>query len=839
MTRDLNKKTFGIIQILLKGTQINLKHIRRNIVNTIRTLLKKNTPLFIDGAMGTMLQSLGMPNGANPAEYCLERMDIVRKVHTAYIEAGADIILTSTFGGSVFKLPPSLNAVQFNKAMAENAKQVTRELEKKVQRPLFVAGDIGPVGQFLKPLGELEPEVFISAIREQVRGLVAGGVDLIFIETQFDLAEARAAVAATRMECDLPIFVSMTFEDGVSLTGTTPEIYAATMQNLGVDALGVNCGAGPEQLLPVVQKIIDSCVLPVFAEPNAGLPELIDGETVFRLAPKDFAEKTALIARAGATILGGCCGTSPDHIRALREKILSVYEEKFTTPARSLAPGIRVTSRSQIAHIGKNLPLMLIGERINPTGKKLLSAELQAGKFDLALQYATEQIALGAPILDVNVGAAHVDEVDFLPRLVENLVARHTTPLCLDSSNPDAIIAALPWYPGSALVNSISGETGRMEKLAPHCKIWGSPFVLLPLMGSHLPATAKERIAIIEALIKEAEIYHIPRHLIMVDILALTAASDSSAPRACLETVAWCHENNLASTLGLSNISFGLPARDLVNSSFFAMAAGMGLTSCIGNPSNARIREAIDTSNLLLGFDSNAENFTANYAEWKSSTGSNQVSVTNKNKALATTLEEAIILGDKDNIVNMVKVELANGMDPFIMVKERLIPAIQEVGVKYEKKEYFLPQLLRSASTMQTAFAHVKPLLEASGQIENRPKIVLATVEGDIHDIGKNIVALLLANHGFDVLDLGKDVPAADIVQAVKGKDIAIVGLSALMTTTMPRMEETIRLLKEENCVCHVMVGGAVVTPEYAKNIGATYSADAVEAVRVAKELLK
>ena len=808
-------------------------------MNTIRSLLKKNSPLFIDGAMGTMLQSLGMPSGANPAEFCMERMDIVRKVHAAYIEAGADIILTSTFGGSSFKLPPSLDAVKFNKAMAENARQVTKELAGKVGRPLFVAGDIGPVGQFLKPLGELEPDVFITAIREQVRGLVAGGVDLIFIETQFDLAEARAAVAATRMECDLPVFVSMTFEDGVSLTGTSPEIYAATMQNLGVDALGVNCGAGPEQLMPVVKKILASCTLPVFAEPNAGLPELIDGETVFRLAPKDFAEKTSLIAREGAVILGGCCGTSPDHIRALREKVLSVYDEKFTKNDRSIPYGIRVTSRSQIAHIGKNLPLALIGERINPTGKKLLSAELQAGKFDLALQYATEQIALGTPILDVNVGAAHVDEMQLLPSLVENLVARHATPLCLDSSNPDAIIAALPWHPGSALVNSISGETGRMEKLAPYCKIWGSPFVLLPLMGSHLPATSTERIKIIEKLLKDVEAYNIPHNLILVDILALTAASDSNAPRACLETVAWCHEHNLASTLGLSNISFGLPARDLANSSFFAMAAGMGLTSCIGNPSNARMREAIDTSNLLLGFDDNAEVFTSTYADWKSNTGSSQISMVNKSKTMAASLEEAIILGDKDNIISMVQEELDKGADPFRMVKERLIPAIQEVGVKYEKKEYFLPQLLRSASTMQMAFAHVKPLLEASGQAESRPKIILATVEGDIHDIGKNIVGLLLANHGFEIFDLGKDVPAADIVKAAMENDVAIVGLSALMTTTMPRMEETILLLKKEKCTCHVMVGGAVVTPEYAKSIGANYSADAVEAVRVATELLK
>lgn len=820
-------------------------------MSTILNILKAKKPLFIDGAMGTMLQSLGMPNGANPAEFCMERTDIVRQIHSAYYEAGADIILTSTFGGTKYKLPTKLDVVHFNRAMAENACQVRKELSAKLGRPLFVGGDIGPVGQFLKPLGELEPQDFIEAIREQVRGLVAGGVDLIFIETQFDIAELRAAVAATRMECSLPVFVSMTFEDGVSLTGTSPEIYAVTAQNLGVDAIGVNCGAGPEQIMPVIQEILNACSLPVFVEPNAGLPELIDGETVFRLAPEPFAQETAKIAKEGVYILGGCCGTSPAHIQALRQAVLEAYtncKETFDTKDRSLCVGIRVTSRSKLLCIGKNRPLALIGERINPTGKKALSAEFQANKIDLALQYAHEQISLGTPILDVNVGAAHVDEVALLPNLVENIVARHASPLCLDSSNPEAIIAALPYYPASALVNSISGETGKMEKLAPFCKLWGAPTVLLPLMGSHLPTSAKERIEIIEHLLKEADKYHLPHTMILIDILALTAASDSMAPRACLETVAWCHEHNLATTLGLSNISFGLPARDLVNSSFFAMAAGMGLTSCIGNPSNIRLREAIDSANLLLGFDENAEHFTTHYADWKTNsntrvstslnaTNTSSSSVSTK-KAIATSLEEAVIIGDKDNILDMVQAELEKGADPFTMVNTRLIPAIQEVGVKYEKKEYFLPQLLRSASTMQKAFALLKPLLEKSGQTENRPRLLIATVEGDIHDIGKNIVALLLANHGFEIIDLGKDVPASIIVEKTKENQATIVLLSALMTTTMPRMDEVIKLLQKEGYNCPVMVGGAVVTPEYAHSIGAHYSTDAIDAVRVAKELL-
>lgn len=810
-------------------------------MKTIRTLLEKNTPLFIDGAMGTMLQSLGMPAGVNPAEYCMDKMDIVAKVHTAYFEAGADIILTATFGGSSYKLPESLTPYQFNKAMAQNAKNVAHTMQTSLSRPLFVAGDIGPVGHFIKPLGDLEPQDFINAIREQVKGLVDGGVDLIFIETQFDIAEARAAVAATRMECDLPIFVSMTFEDGVSLTGSTPEIYAATMQNMGVDAIGVNCGAGPEQMLPVVQKILASSTIPVFAEPNAGLPELIDGETVFRLMPKDFAIQTTELFKHGVTILGGCCGTSPEHIRELRHHVLNAHEKGVHVKQRALPYGVRVTSRSRLVSIGKNSPITLIGERINPTGKKLLTAEFQEGKFSLALQYAAEQIALGTEILDVNVGAPNVIETSMLPQMVENLVARHDCPLCIDSSNPDAIIAALPWYPGSVLVNSISGEEGKMQKLAPHCKIWGSPFILLPLQGANLPSSAQERITIIEKLIKEAETYKIPQHLIMIDILALTAASDAYAPRACLETVAWCHKHNIATTLGLSNISFGLPARELVNASFLSLAAGAGLTSCIANPSSHRIREALDTANILMGHDNNATNFTRHYAEWKatdnaiSTNHARNISIT----STSATLEDAIIRGDKDHIIAMVEEELQKGADPFILVRERLIPAIQEVGSKYERKEYFLPQLLQSASTMQTAFNHVKPLLEKSGQQENRPKILIATVQGDIHDIGKNILGLLLSNHGYEIIDLGKDVPSKAIIDAAIEHDVAIIGLSALMTTTMPRMEETIKLAREKKLTCKIMIGGAVVTPEYAESIGAdAYAADAVEAVRVTANLL-
>lgn len=803
----------------------------------IRSALAQKKRLLIDGATGTMLQAHGMPAGVNPALFCMERPDIPRAVHEAYAKAGANILLTPTFGGSAYKLPENMRAFDFNKVMAENARQVIKALVSKVQQPLFVAGDIGPVGHFVEPLGDVKPEDLLAALREQVAGLVAGGVDAIFIETQFDLAETRIAVAAVRMETDIPIFASMTFEEGRSLTGSTPAIFAATMANMGVNAIGVNCGAGPEQMLGIVEELVAYSPCPVYAEPNAGLPELINGETVFRLAPQPFAEKTAQLARKGALVLGGCCGTTPEHIAALSEALKGVPEHIATAPVHPEGT-VFLTSRSSLVPIGLDSPVTLIGERINPTGKKALSAEFQAGSFDLALKYAQEQVEAGTPVLDVNVGASHVKEEEFLPHMVKQLVTNVQTPLCLDSSNADALLAALPWHPGSALLNSISGEEGRVEKLAPACKLWGSPFVLLPLKGHDLPATAKERIAIIEVLLAKLAGYGIPRRLVMVDVLALTAASDSRAPSACLETLAWCKAHGLATTIGLSNISFGLPARDLVNSAFLAMAAGAGLSSCIGNPANTRLREALDAANLLLGHDEGATGFIASYAEWKAGSQSIASSTTGLVKA-PLTLEAAVIQGARDAVIPLIKAALEAGEKPFAIVQERLIPAITEVGGKYERKEYFLPQLLRSAETMQTAFAYVKPLLEEEGTGEEKPVIMLATVEGDIHDIGKNIVALMLGNHGYTVIDLGKDVKAQTIVDAAETHKAAIIGLSALMTTTMPRMEDVVKLVKERAVPAKVIVGGAVVTQEYANSIGADgYSTDAVDAVRLAKRLL-
>ncbi|MBQ3059404.1 MAG: homocysteine S-methyltransferase family protein [Desulfovibrio sp.] len=797
---------------------------------TFKDALRSGRPLLLDGAMGTMLQASGLPAGMSPEEFCMENPQILRGIHTAYLEAGVDILTTCTFGGNRFKLPGTLEVFEFNRRMAE----VAREAVRAVGRPAFVAGNVGPSGHFARPLGQVEPRELIEVFAAQIGGLLAGGVDLIFIETQFDLAEARAAVVAARQVCRLPVMVSMTFEHGLCLTGSSPAVFAETMQNLAVDVVGTNCSLGPDQMLPVVQELVSVCACPVMAEPNAGLPELHGSETIFPLGPEAFAQKTAAFIKHGAHLLGGCCGTTPAHLAALSQ---AVRGQDVTVLETSSCRGICLTSRSDLVRIGHEEPLVVIGERINPTGKQTLTQELQEGRYSTALQLADQQAADGACVLDVNVGAPLVDEAVILPELTQRLVARLGLPLSLDSSNAEAIAQALPYCPGSALVNSISGEGDRMDVLGPLCRDYGAPFILLPLQGAGLPVAASERIAITETLLLKAEAMGIPKRLIMVDILALAVSSKAEGGRQCLEMARWCRSQGLPTTLGLSNISFGLPARELLNATFFCMAAGAGLTSCIANPSAGRLREALGALQVLGGHDAHAQDFIENYAQWRAGCdGGTRVS---SQASAASSLGEAVLNGDQENVLSLLEAELAAGAEPFALVQDVLIPSITEVGMRYERREYFLPQLIRAAETMQTAFAHLKPLLEAARGPEKRPVIVMATVEGDIHDIGKKIVSLLLGNHGFDVVDAGKDVPAHEIVACAVKHNARIIGLSALMTTTMVRMEDTIRLVRDQGLPMRVLVGGAAVTQAYADAIGAdAYCADAVCAVRAAKEFI-
>ncbi|NLY42010.1 MAG: dihydropteroate synthase, partial [Desulfovibrionales bacterium] len=658
--------------------------------------------------------------------------------------------------------------------------------------------------------------------------------DLILGETHFDLAEARAVVVAAREVCDLPVAMSMTFEDGVSLTGTSPAVFAQTMTNMGVDLLASNCSAGPEQLLEVARAMRQVTDLPLLIQPNAGLPELIQGTTVFRLEAEPFGRTVAALLDEGVQCLGGCCGTTPAHIRVLADICGQRVSEKFV---RANPPCLVVTSRSTAVEFGFDRPCRIIGERINPTGKAELTAELQREEISRVLTFADEQIAQGATLLDVNVGAPMVDEIRILPKAVLALSSACPAPLCLDTSNTDAMRAGLDAYAGSALVNSISGEGDRLDVLGPVCRDYGAPFILLPIKGRKLPVRAAERLSIIEDMLVRAEALGIPRSLILVDALALTVSSKPEAALACLEVIRYCKEHwNLGTTMGLSNISFGLPARELINGTFAAMAMSAGLTSCIANPNVARLRESMYAAEVLLGRDAQATQFIAAYADWTPGTPAVSASGAQAEEH-GSPIAAAIIKGQKDRVVSLLAERIAAGDNPFALVNEEMIPAITIVGDKYERKEYFLPQLLRSAEAMQQGFDSIKHLLTTEGQ-EPKATIVMATVEGDIHDIGKNIVCLMLRNFGYTVIDLGKDVPARDIVDAAQHHQAQIIGLSALMTTTMVRMEDTLHLVRERGLACKVMIGGAVVTHAYAQRIGAHgYAADAVAAVRMAESL--
>ncbi|MBU1247144.1 MAG: homocysteine S-methyltransferase family protein [Proteobacteria bacterium] len=803
-----------------------------------KKILKDGNIYFFDGGYGTLLMQRGLPPGMSPELFGLKQPEVVGGVHEDYRKAGATILTTNTFGGTSHKLGLDADAYELNREMCRLAK-------KSAAGHAYVAASVGPTGLFVKPLGEMTFREMVDCFKEQIRGCVDGGADLILGETHFDLAEARAVVVAAREVCDLPVGISMTFEQGRTLTGTTPLVFVDTVQNMGVDLVATNCSAGPEQILDVVQAMLPRLSTPLYVAANAGLPELDkDGNTVFRLSPEAFAEQSRRFAELGAKFIGGCCGTGPDHIRALVTACegLQWKRPEPTSPAR-----VVLTSRAESVPLGLEHPAAIIGERINPTGKKNLTAELQEGRFDTAIQFAQEQLALGAPILDVNVGAPMVDEVDLLPRLVTSLVERFTCPLCLDSPNVEAVKAALDAYPGSALVNSISGEPGRMAEMGPLCRDYGAPFILLPLEGRKLPVRAKDRLAIIERLVAEAEALGIPRRLIVVDGLALTVSSKPEAAKATLETIRYCTETlGLATTLGLSNISFGLPARELLNSTFLALCLGAGMTSFIGNPASSRLRETMGAAEVLLHRDPQAGRYIASFSDWQPS-GSGAAPATGAPVAglpapPADDPEElfvGVITGCREAIVSRVEAALERGADPFALVNGLMIPAIMIVGEKYERKEYFLPQLLLSAETMQKAFERLKPLLEKDG-VQDKPTVVMATVEGDIHDIGKNIVCLMLRNHGFNVVDLGKDVAATTIVDAAEEHRAGLIGLSALMTTTMVRMEDTVKLVAERGLATKVIIGGAVVTDSFCQAIGAHgFSTDAVEAVKLANRLIR
>lgn len=790
--------------------------------------------LQLDGATGTELIKRGMPAGVCPEAWVLEHPEAIASVQQAYAGSGSDLLYAPTFGGNPLKLAE----FGLEKRTAEINEELVRISRRAVPGKL-VFGDIAPTGQLVEPFGPLAFERAVALYKEQVRALIAGGVDGFAIETMMDLQEARAALLAIRELCDLPAIVTMTFEPGGrTLTGVHPVSALATLQALGADAFGCNCSTGPAAMAEIIRTIKPYAKIPLVAKPNAGMPHLVGEETKFDLAPEAFAEEAALLADAGANLIGGCCGTSPAHLAALHRKLGG----RRPLPVRAEKSGV-VASPSRFRRLAPEEPFALIGERINPTGKKALQAELRNGSLELVKSFAREQSEQGAALLDVNFGLSGIDETATMRRAIAELVPAVDTPLCVDSTSPDTVEAALRLYPGRALLNSISLEAERIEKVLPIAARYGAMLVLLPLTDHGIPATASERIAALEAILAEAERYGYTADECAADALIMTISANPEAAQVSLDFIEHCTKKLKMNTVcGLSNVSFGLPDRAQVNLAFLGMALGRGLSGAIANPSVPGIVEMIRSSDALSGRDPGLERYLAAHAGKSSNAAPTAVPAAEtpeREASPAEQLYDAVLRGRKESALQLLDRVLAEGVAPGEIVNRILIPAITEVGGRFERKEYFLPQLMQSASAMQKAMAKLEPLLKTGdGNPEKGPVFVLATVKGDIHDIGKNIVGLLLQNHHFRVIDLGKDVPAETIVETAIRENAALIGLSALMTTTMPQMRKVVELARARGVTIPVLVGGAAVDEEFARSIGAVYAADAMATVRRAQELL-
>ena len=773
--------------------------------------------LIFDGGMGTMLQAAGLPAGYEPELWNLERPDAVRAVHAQYLTAGADIVTTNTFGANAVKLAGH-PVEEIVTAAVTLAREAVAEHGKG-----FVALDLGPTGRLLRPMGDLPFEEAVAAYAPAVRAGAAAGADLVLIETMSDLYEAKAAVLAAKENCGLPIFVSVVLDQtGRMLTGGDLSSAVALLEGLGVDAIGLNCGLGPQQMATLFPELLRLTSLPVLIQPNAGLPECVDGCTHFRVGPEEFAAAMAELVRSGLRVTGGCCGTTPEHIRALSAACRDL-------PALPVAPKHRTWVSSYARTVVFGGKPVLIGERINPTGKPRLKEALRSGDMDYVLRLAIEQQEKGAQVLDVNVGLPEVDEPALLPRTVEELQAVTDLPLQIDTNHPEAMAAAMRCYNGRPLVNSVSGKAESMAAVFPLLKRYGGTAIALTLDENGIPATAGERVAIAQKIIDTAASYGIPKEGLIFDPLALTISADQSAAAVTLETVdRITRELGCRTSLGVSNVSFGLPRREAVNSAFFLLALEHGLSAAILNPNSAPMTDALRAYCALKGLDPNCQDYIAAMA--------GETAPAPAVPAAGMDLGTAVERGLKESAVAAAKAGLDGGKAPMELIDDGLIPALDRVGAAFETGKLYLPQLLMSAEAAKAVFELLRGAMTREGE---RPaakaKVVLSTVKGDVHDIGKNIVKVLLENYGYQVVDLGKDVSPQAVTEAVVREHAAFCGLSALMTTTVGAMEETIALLRQEAPWCKVMVGGAVLTEDYARRMGADfYGKDAMSDVRYA-----
>lgn len=804
-------------------------------------------PIILDGATGTNLMAAGMPIGVCPEAWILEHKEVLLNLQRGYVEAGTNIVYAPTFTGNRIKLEEY--------GLADRITEINTELvrlsREAVGDKALVAGDMTMTGQQLFPLGELMFEELVEVYKEQASILDKAGADLFVVETMMSLQECRAAVLAIKEVSDKPVMVTLTYnEDGRTLYGTPPEAAVVVLQSLGVDVIGINCSTGPMEMIEPVKIMAEYATIPILAKPNAGLPELVDGETVYRMTPEEFAEAGAALVEAGAAIVGGCCGTTPEHIAALTAKVKGM---ELIAPLKSHRRIL--SSERKAVEIDLDGNFLVVGERINPTGKKKLQAELREGRLDLVRNMAMNQESNGAAILDINMGMNGIDELQMMKKVIYEVSSTVDCPLCIDSSHVDVIEEALKIYPGRALINSISLETEKMEKLLPVAAKYGAMFILLPLSDAGLPQNIAEKKAIINEIYDKALDLGMSHTDIVVDGLVATIGANANAAVECFETIDYCkNEKKLPTICGLSNISFGLPERGYVNTAFLTMAINRGLTMAIANPSQDLLMNAAFASDMLLNRPSSDIRYIEHMNKFTEKNAQFETIRVNKAAAsgdaasgegrVSTELSEnpvfkAVLKGSKETIISEVDKALADGAEPDAIINDYLIPAINEVGELFNSKKYFLPQLIGSANTMKEAIDYLEPQMERKSAGGDMPTIVIATVEGDIHDIGKNLVVLMLKNYGYNVIDMGKDVKCEDIVDLAIKEDAAIIGLSALMTTTMMRMKDVVELCKEKGCKSKVVIGGACITQSFADEIGADgYSKDAADCVKLVERLL-
>lgn len=831
--------------------------------------LSKDHILYLDGATGSNLVKAGMPSGVCPEQWILEHRDVMLKLQKDYVQAGTNILYAPTFTANRVKLA-EYHLEKNMSAMIHELVAISREAAASSPgHTVLVAGDLTMTGEQLKPMGQMELEDLIDIYKEQILSMVDAGVDLLVVETMMSLAETRAALIAAKEVCNLPVIATLTFEaDGRTLFGTDAKTAAIVLESLGACAIGANCSTGPAQMESIISDMVTHTRIPVIAKPNAGLPFLDEnGNTCYNMEAEEFTEEMEVLVNAGAAILGGCCGTTPEFIRQIHDRFGT--EAKVTAVRRP--EGIRYLTSERITHsFGLEDGFFVVGERINPTGKKALQAQLKEGSFEKVIQFAEEQEACGAKVLDINMGMSGIDEKASMLRALEEVSGVTNLPLSLDSSYVEVLEAALRHYPGRALVNSVSLETEKFEKLLPIVAKYGAMFILLPLSDAGLPKDIDEKKEIIHKIYDRATSLGMSKEDVVVDGLVATVGANPKAALETLETIRYCKANGFATICGLSNISFAMPERSFVNTAFLTLAIQAGLTMAIANPSQELLVSCALATDLLL----NKEEAALRYIEYAggvrerreakeaelarklsllesqgaasgqtSNAGSVEKSAVEKGpqiNEMQDKLKTAVLKGNRNGIVKITKEALESGEKPAELLNQVLLPAINQVGEYFDQGKYFLPQLIASAEAMKNSIEVLEPLLQTGSAGEEMPVVVIATVEGDIHDIGKNLVALMLKNHGFHVIDLGKDVPQAKILETAREHHAEFIALSALMTTTMQRMREIVAAAKQEGITAKIIIGGAVITQEYADEIGADgYSKDAADAVKLAKSLME